>query len=98
VFLKLNLKKKNIACCLTCYSEAGYVYSSDMRNVFLSFLSLVNIVFFISFVMFAPSAIYFLAAALASTVIALLINGFKHIELRCTQCQKSLIIGKEHQW
>ena len=98
MFLKFNLKKKNIACCLTCYSETAYVYSCNLRNVILSFLSLVNVVLLIGFVMFAPSAIYIFAAALASTVIALLINGFKHIELRCKECQKSLITDKEHQW
>jgi len=92
------MKKKNIACCLTCYSEAKYVHSNDTRNVLLTFLSLANILLFICFVMFSPSAIYVLAAALASTVISIFIDGFKHIELRCIQCQKSLIIDKEHQW
>ena len=97
MFLKLEQKKKNIACCLTCYNEARYVYSYDIRNVFLTILSIANILLFICFVMFAPSAIYVLAAAMASTVVSVIIKGFKHIELRCAQCQKSLIIGKEQR-
>jgi uncharacterized membrane protein len=87
-----GLKKKDIACCLLCYSEAEYVFSKSVWNAVLHILVVAYLVAFFSAILFAPSALYKIIAFFVTSALGIFTKLLMDVELKCKKCGNSLLI------
>ena len=87
-----KLRIKNIASCLTCYSESEYVWVTDTLNISLLLVCIGLLVAFVLSVILISSVWYTTILFLVYSLLTGLVKSQMQFELRCKGCKKSLLI------